>query len=168
MGIDVIQGYGATEASPIIACHPEKSPRFDCPGPPAPGVEIRIDTTGEVLVKGNNITPGYWGDEKKTKESFEGDWYKTGDQGFIDENGFLILNGRKKDMIVLPNGQNVYPEDLEQILQSHLSIIDAVVVGIDNDDGTEVHAALILDNHEMAPEVIRWVNNQVALSLIHI
>ena len=162
LGIDVIQGYGATEASPIIACHPEKSPRFDCPGPPAPGVEIKIDTTGEVLVRGNNITPGYWKDEKKTKESFEGDWYKTGDQGFIDENGFLILNGRKKDMIVLPNGQNVYPEDLEQILQSHLSIIDAVVVGIDNDDGTEVHAALILDNHEMAPEVIRWVNNQVA------
>ena len=161
-GIDVIQGYGATEASPIIACHPEKSPRFDCPGPPAPGVEIRIDKTGEVLVRGNNITPGYWKDEKKTKESFKGDWYKTGDQGFIDENGFLILNGRKKDMIVLPNGQNVYPEDLEQILQSHLSIIDAVVVGIDNDDGTEVHAALILDNHEMAPEIIRWVNNQVA------
>ena len=162
LGIDVIQGYGATEASPIIACHPEKSPRFDCPGPPPPGVEIRIDTTGEVLVRGNNITPGYWEDEKKTKESFEDDWYKTGDQGFIDENGFLILNGRKKDMIVLPNGQNVYPEDLEQILQSHVSIIDAVVVGIDNDDGPEVHAALILDNHEMAPEVISWVNNQVA------
>ena len=162
LGIDVIQGYGATEASPIIACHPEKSPRFDCPGPPAPGVEIKIDTTGEVLVRGDNITPGYWKDDKKTKESFEGDWYKTGDQGLIDENGFLRLNGRKKDMIVLPNGQNVYPEDLEEILQSHESIIDAVVVGIDNDDGAEVHAALILDNHKMAPKIISWVNNQVA------
>ena len=162
LGVDVVQGYGATEASPIIACHPESAPRFDCPGPPAPGIEIRIDESGEVLVRGDNITPGYWEDEKKTSEVFEGEWYKTGDQGLLDDNGFLRLNGRKKDMIVLPNGQNVFPEDIEQVLENHLNVVDAVVVGIDREESPEVHAALILERPEEAADVVRWANNRLA------
>ena len=162
LGIDVIQGYGATEASPVIACHPESNPRFDSPGPPLPGVDVRISPDGEVLVRGLNITPGYWEDDEKTSESFQDEWYKTGDQGFIDRNGFLILNGRKKDMIVLANGQNVFPEDIESVLVQHESVTDAAVVGIETDDDTEVHAALILENSGLVKEIISWANSQLA------
>ena len=162
LGIDVIQGYGATEASPVIACHPESDPRYDCPGPPLPGVEIKIADDGEVLVTGDNITSGYWENEEKTREAFEGKWYKTGDQGLIDNDGFLRLNGRKKDMIVLSNGQNVFPEDIEAVLIEHDSVIDAAVVGMNSDDGMEVHAALLLNDEKYATTSINWANSRLA------
>ena len=162
LGIDVIQGYGATEASPVIACHPESNPRYDSPGPPLPGVKIKIANDGEVLVSGDNITPGYWENEEKTNEAFEDNWYKTGDQGLIDSNGFLRLNGRKKDMIVLSNGQNVFPEDIETILVQHDSVIDAAVVGLDTEEGVEVHAALLLTDQLEANASVSWANSQLA------
>lgn len=162
LGIDVIQGYGATEASPVIACHPESNPRYDSPGSPVPGVKIKIADDGEVLVSGDNITPGYWKNDEKTNEAFENNWYKTGDQGLIDSNGFLRLSGRKKDMIVLSNGQNVFPEDIETILVQHDSIIDAAVVGLDTEEGIEVHAALLLTNQLDAAPSVAWANSQLA------
>ena len=163
LGIDVIQGYGATEASPVVACHPEKFPRYDSPGPPLPGVEVRISDDGEVLVRGDNITPGYWEDEERTKDIFEGDWYKTGDQGLIDEYGFVRLNGRKKDMIVLPNGQNVFPEDVEDVLRQHEDVKDTTVLGMEVEDSVQVHAVVIMQEENSGiAEIINWANRQLA------
>jgi long-chain acyl-CoA synthetase len=162
LGIDVIQGYGATEASPVISCHPSSRPRFDSPGPPVPGVEIRISPDGEVLVKGANVTSGYWKSPEKTAAVFEDDWYKTGDQGSLDENGFLHLKGRKKDMIVLASGQNVYPEDIEQTLNRHDAIEDSAVVGLPRGADTEVHAALLMaDPTAVAADAVAWANAQL-------
>jgi long-chain acyl-CoA synthetase len=161
LGIDVIQGYGATEASPVISSHPASRPRFDSPGLPMPGVEIRISPDGEVLVRGANVTSGYWEAPAKTAASFEDGWYKTGDQGFLDSDGFLHLNGRKKDMIVLASGQNVYPEDIEQTLNRHEAVEDSAVVGLPRGTDTEVHAALLMVDSTAASDAIAWANAQL-------
>lgn len=162
LGVRVIQGYGATEASPVITTHPVEKPRFDCAGLPIPGVDLRISADGEILVRGSNITPGYWNDPEKTAETFEGEWYKTGDQGHLDGRGYLHLNGRKKDMIVLANGQNVFPEDVEAVLNNHPRVTEAVVVGFTSESAAQVHAVLILEDGARANEVVAWANRQLA------
>ena len=162
LGVKIIQGYGATEGSPVITTHLLKRPRFDSAGLPLPGVAVRISEDGEVLVKGPNIMLGYWEATEQTAAAFEDGWYKTGDLGFLDRQGFLHLKGRKKDMIVLPSGQNVFPEDIETALNKHPAVTEAVVVGLPKGAGVEVHAALLLSDQEAAPEVVSWVNQQLA------
>ena len=162
MGIKIAQGYGATEASPVISIHPEDNPRYDSVGPPLPGVDVNISDDGEVLLRGPNITVGYWEDDEKTAAAFRDGWYKTGDQGFLDEQGFLHLRGRKKDMIVLPSGQNVFPEDIESVLKRHEAVADAVVVGLPRGSGVEVHAALIMEGSAEAEGVVAWASAQLA------
>ena len=161
LGVNVIQGYGATEASPVISAHPVTKPRFDSAGLPLPGVDMKIAEDGEVLLRGDNITSGYWEAPEQTDAVFEDGWYKTGDQGIIDENGFLHLKGRKKDMIVLASGQNVFPEDIEALLKKHPSLRDSVVVGLPKGADTEVHAVFIMDQPEEAPDVVSWANAQL-------
>ncbi|MCH7801258.1 MAG: AMP-binding protein [Chloroflexi bacterium] len=114
------------------------------------------------MVRGQNITPGYWKDPKKTTDTFDGEWYKTGDQGYMDEDGYLHLSGRKKDMIVLANGQNVFPEDIESVLNRHPQVTEAVVVGVNRGSDTQVHAVLILEDNSRSNEVVIWANNQLA------
>ncbi|MCZ6891014.1 MAG: AMP-binding protein, partial [Chloroflexi bacterium] len=162
LGVKVIQAYGATEASPTISCHTLKHPRFDSVGRPIPNVDVRISEEGEILVRGPNLTPGYWNEPEKTAESFEDGWYKTGDLGFMDNEGFLHLRGRKKDMIVLPSGENVFPEDIEALLNKHPMTKDAVVVGLPKDSGVEVHAALLLEDSSAVSDVVSWANRQLA------
>lgn len=162
LGVKVIQGYGATEASPVISVHTLRRPRFDSVGRPLPGVEVRISEEGEVLVRGPNITPGYWEAPEQTAAAFQDGWYKTGDLGFIDDQDFLHLRGRKKDMIVLPTGQNVFPEDIEVVLNKHPAVTDAVVVGLPKGTGVEVHAVLLLEDPAAAREVVSWTNKQLA------
>ena len=162
LGVNIIQGYGATEASPLISCHKATRPRYDSAGLPLPGVEVKISEQGEVLLRGPNITSGYWKDPDKTAEAFEDGWYKTGDQGFLDKDGFLHLNGRKKDMIVLQSGQNVFPEDIETVLKRHEHVTDSAVVGLPRGPSIEVHAALIVSDPGVAAEVVSWANGQLA------
>lgn len=162
LGIRVVQGYGATEAAPVITGHPVSKPRYDSAGPPIPGVEVRIASDGEILIRGPNVTAGYWNAPDVTKATFEDDWYKSGDQGVIDENGFLHILGRTKDMIVLASGQNVHPEDIEAELRKHDSVSDAAVVGLLKDGGVEVHAALVLNSAERASEVVSQANSRLA------
>lgn len=162
MGFKLIQGYGATEASPVISCHSIRNPRYDSAGPPIPGVDVRIASDGEIMVRGPNLTPGYWKAPEQTARVFTDGWYHTGDQGFLDENGFIHVNGRKKDMIVLANGQNVFPEDVEATLQRHSAVEDAAVVGVPRDTGTEVHAALRVDNEAAARDAVTWANGTLA------
>ena len=162
MGFRLIQGYGATEASPVISCHTIRNPRYDSAGPPVPGVDVRIAPDGEIMVRGPNLTPGYWKAPEQTARVFTDGWYHTGDQGFLDGNGFIHINGRKKDMIVLANGQNVFPEDVEAMLQRHPAVEDAAVVGLPRGAGIEVHAALRVDGEAAASDAVAWANGMLA------
>ena len=162
LGVKVVQGYGTTEASPVISNHSLRERRLDSTGRPLPNVEVRISNDGEIQVRGDNITPGYWRAPEETEAAFEGDWYKTGDLGFLDDEGFLHIQGRKKDMIVLPSGQNVFPDDIQAVLSKHPGVTDAAVVGLTRGSSAEIHAALILDNPDTAQEVVSWTNGQLA------
>ena len=162
LGVKIVQGYGATEASPVISNHTIWERRHDSTGRPLPNVEVKISSTGEILVCGENITPGYWRAPEETAKAFDGDWYRTGDLGYFDDEGFLHIQGRMKDMIVLPSGQNVFPEDIQAVLTKHPHVTDATVVGLVKGSSVEVHAALILDNADTAPEAVSWTNGQLA------
>ena len=162
LGVKIVQGYGTTEASPVISNHSLTGRRLDSTGRPLPNVELKISSEGEILVRGDSITPGYWQAPEETAAAFDGDWYMTGDLGFLDDEGFLNIQGRKKDMIVLPSGQNVFPEDIQAVLAKHPNVTDAAVVGLTRGSSVEVHAALILDNADTAQEVVSWTNGQLA------
>ncbi len=162
LGVKVLQGYGATEASPVISNHTMRERRPDSTGRPLPNVQVRISDRGEILVKGENVTPGYYNAPEETARAFEDGWYKTGDLGYFDDDGFLHIQGRVKDMIVLPSGQNVYPQDVQSILVKHPNVTDAVVVGLPRGASVEVHAALILDDPKAAREAVDWTNAQLA------
>ena len=162
LGVKIIQGYGATEASPVISNHTIWERRHDSTGRPLPNVEVKISSAGEILVRGENITPGYWRAPEETAKAFDGDWYRTGDLGYFDDEGFLHIQGRMKDMIVLPSGQNVFPEDIQAVLTKHPHVTDATVVGLVKGSSVEVHAALILDNADTASEAVAWTNGQLA------
>lgn len=163
LGVIVLQGYGTTEAAPIVACNSFRYKKLDALGKVLPGQEVRIAEDGEIQTRGPNVTPGYWNQPEITQASFDGDWYKTGDLGHIDEDGFLYFKGRKKDLIVLANGQNVYPEDIEPWFQNHPAIEDAVVVGMPSASGGEdVHAVLIPSDGSDSGAVVAEVNPQLA------
>ncbi len=133
LGIDVFNGYGLTECSPVITCnHPGKF-KFGSVGTPLDCCEIKIadpdeDGVGEIYVKGTNVMVGYYGDPEATAEAFDGEWFKTGDFGRIDKDGFLFMVGRKKNLIVLSNGKNVSPEELEEKLMTAIPYIKEVLV----------------------------------------
>jgi long-chain acyl-CoA synthetase len=117
IGVIVIQGYGTTETG-TGACTTLEDHGLGTVGRPPEGVEMRIASDGEVQFRGAMLAKGYWEDPERTAEAFTADgWFKTGDVGHLDGKGRLILSGRKKDMIALPNGLNVYPEDIENALR---------------------------------------------------
>jgi long-chain acyl-CoA synthetase len=127
IGVVVIQGYGATECGVASATHPSDH-GLGTVGKTIPPVRVKLADDGEILVAGPTLFGGYWHDAATTAESFTADgWYRTGDIGRHDKSGHLILMGRKKDIIVLPNGLNVYPEDIENALRT-AGLRDAVVV----------------------------------------
>ena len=127
IGVVVMQGYGATETGSGAATTWREHP-LGCVGWPIPGVEMRIADDGEVLFRGPTVTQGYWEDPVATGAAFTEDgFYRTGDLGHLDAKGRLVLHGRKKDMIVLPNGFNVFPEDIENALRV-AGIRDSVVL----------------------------------------
>ena len=162
LGITVIQGYGATEAGPVIAAHTIDRPDYRSSGPPLPGVDVKVADDGELLVRGPNVTQGYWEAPDRTAESFSDGWYKTGDLGLIDRQGFVHVKGRKKDMIVLPSGENVYPEDVEAALAKQPDVEDAAVVGLPKGDRIEVHAVLLMEEPDKAREAVSSANRLLA------
>jgi long-chain acyl-CoA synthetase len=163
LGIPIIQGYGATEASPVISATTLNNRDPHTVGQPVPGMQVKVAKDGEVLIKGPSITQGYWNNPEATREAFEDGWYKTGDLGQIDEKGRIYLHGRKKDMIVLANGQNVYPEDVELVLKSIPGLVDAVVVGLPSERGAQVHAVIIPDPEGVnADRVVKQANARLA------
>jgi long-chain acyl-CoA synthetase len=163
LGLPIIQGYGATEAAPIISGTRLEDLAPGTVGRAVPGVELRIADDGEVLARGANITPGYWRNSHATTEAFVDGWYRTGDLGQFDEQGHLCLRGRKKDMIVLANGQNVYAMDVENALREAGELLDVAVVGMPGPAGTHVYAVLLVSPATPAPqEIIRAANARLA------
>jgi long-chain acyl-CoA synthetase len=129
IGITILEGYGLTETSPVLACNTFDKMKFGTVGPPVPGVEIRVAQDGEILAKGPNVMKGYYKKPQETAEAFENGWFKTGDIGHIDEEGFLVITDRKKDILVTAGGKNVAPQPIENLLKTNLYIQTAVVVG---------------------------------------
>lgn len=163
LGIRVLQGYGATEASPVITGTSlgDRAPRSV--GRAVPGVEVAIAADGEVLARGPSVTAGYWRDPSATEAAFQEGWYRTGDLGSLDRRGYLYLHGRTRDLIVLADGQNVYPEDVEQVLRQATGVRDAVVIGRPGARGPQVHAILLLDAPAIDPGgAVREANGRLA------
>ncbi len=129
LGLVTIEGYGLTETSPCITCNRLEDLKYGSVGKPLPGVEVKIAEDGEICARGPNIMKGYYKNEAATRDAFEGDWFKTGDVGLIDEQGFLVITDRKKDLIVTSGGKNVAPQPIENLLKSTTYILNAVVVG---------------------------------------
>jgi len=163
LGIPILQAYGATETAPVITTNTFDDKKPSSVGRALPGQEVRIAADGEVLTRGPNVTPGYWRNPEATAAAFEDGWYKTGDLGYLDQKGYLYLKGRKRDLIVLANGQNVYPEDLETVLGNQPGVRDSVVVGLQNDGGdVTVHAVLLLEAGFEGLEAVRSANQTLA------
>jgi len=160
MGFDVLQGYGATELSPAVAFTRPSRNRSGTVGEAVPGVEIRIAEDGEIHVKGPSVFAGYWEDPDATKAVLDDEgFYHTGDIGSLDGEGFLTLRGRKKDMLAMPDGTKVYPEDIEAVLSRDPRLRDATVVGWQPARGElRVQAVLLLDDPALADAVVRDAN----------
>ena len=124
LGFVVVQGYGLTETAPIVTLnHPLRAAR-GAVGKPIAGVEVRIAEDGEILVRGENVTRGYFNAPEETRAAFKDGWFHTGDIGELDAKGQLHIRGRKKEMIVTPEGLNVFPEDVERVLNEQPGVTD--------------------------------------------
>jgi long-chain acyl-CoA synthetase len=145
----VLEGYGLTETSPAAAVNQPDRQKIGSVGLPLPGVAVRIADDGEVQIQGKTVFPGYWQNEKATAEAFTEDgWFRSGDIGELDDEGFLTITGRAKEIIVTAGGKNVAPAVLEDRLRSHLIIGQSMVVG----DGKPFVAALItIDDEAFGP-----------------
>lgn len=141
LGFNVLQGYGLTETSPVIAAELTKQKRLGSIGKKFPGVEVKIDNpdksgVGELLAKGDSVMIGYYNNEEANEEVFTEDgWFRTGDLARIDKNGYLYISGRKKFVIVLKNGKNVYPEEIESLLEKSELVKECMVFGMPARDG---------------------------------
>jgi long-chain acyl-CoA synthetase len=156
MGFAVVQGYGLTETAPIVTLnHPFKTSKGSV-GTPIAGVDIRIAEDGEILVRGENVTSGYYGDAEGVL-SADG-WLHTGDIGDRDAQGRLFIKGRKKEMIVTPEGLNVFPEDVERVLDALPGVRESAVVGVTEDAQERVHAVLRIDPGTDVDAVVRAAN----------
>jgi long-chain acyl-CoA synthetase len=158
LGFVVVQGYGLTETAPVVTVNHPFKPGRGTVGAPIPGVDVKIAPDGEILVRGENVTPGYYQAEKETAEAFEGGWLHTGDIGEIDQSGRLVVRGRKKEMIVTPEGLNVFPEDIERVLDEIAGVRESAVVGLARDGEERVHAVLALESGANQDDVVRQAN----------
>lgn len=144
-GIPVVEGYGLTETAPVISVNPTDRPRFGTVGKPIPGVHVRLADDGEILVKGPNVIGGYWHKPEATKEAIDSEgWFHTGDIGNFDDDGYLRIIDRKKELIVMSNGKKVPPQLLENRLREKALVDQAMVVG----EGKNYLTALIVPNFE--------------------
>ena len=130
IGVLILEGYGLTETSPVISANREDDLKFGTVGKIIPGVKIKINPAKEILVKGPNVTQGYFKNPKETKKAFDKEgWFRTGDLGFVDRQGFLTVIGRGKEMLVTSGGKNVWPESIENLLNNDKYISQSMVLG---------------------------------------
>lgn len=156
-GITVVQGYGITECAPIISCNTDRYRKYDSVGKVVTGCEVKI-VEDEIWVKGPITMKGYYKNQAATQEVFEDGWFKTGDLGRLEHDNFLYITGRKKNLIILPNGENVSPEELEQRIM-RISYVKEVVVA--EKDGL-IRAEVFLDN-EMEPKAEEKIEEDITV-----
>jgi long-chain acyl-CoA synthetase len=161
LGYVVIQGYGLTETAPIVTLNHPFETKKGSVGKPIAGVEMKIAGDGEILVRGENVTKGYFNANEETAGAFENGWFHTGDVGEIGADGQLYIRGRKKEMIVTPEGLNVFPEDVERVLDRIPGVRESAVVGVPIGSEERVHAVLVLDPGVDADAVVRAANAQL-------
>ena len=146
-GVTILEGYGLTETSAPATVNTPEAMRIGTVGQPLPGVEVRVDADGEILIKGGNVFRGYFQNDEASREVLTADgWFRSGDLGEIDEDGFCTITGRKKEIIVTAGGKNVAPAVLEERLKSHRLVSQAMVVG---DDKPFIGALVTLDPDEL-------------------
>ncbi len=156
LGYLVVQGYGLTETAPIVTVSHPFHNRAGTVGKPLAGVELKITDDGEVLVRGENVTKGYFQSPGETAAALEDGWFHTGDVGELDSEGHLRIRGRKKEMIVTPEGLKVFPEDVEKILNAIPGVRESAVIGTDR-----VHAVMVLDRNAQAEDIVRTANQRL-------
>jgi long-chain acyl-CoA synthetase len=162
LGFLVVQGYGLTETAPIVTLNHPFSTSSGSVGKPIAGVDVRIARDGEILVRGENVTTGYYGAPEATGAAFEEGWFRTGDIGELDAQGRLFIRGRKKEMIVTPEGLNVFPEDVERVVNSLPGVKDSAAVGVTHNGEERVQVALILEPGIDPAEIAKDANARLA------
>lgn len=161
LGFEVLQGYGLTETSPVVAANTPGAHRLGSVGKALRGVDVRISPDGEVLVRGESVMQGYYRNPEQTSAVLTDGWFRTGDGGRLDSDGFLFVLGRRKYMILGPSGENVFPEDLEAELNRLSGIIDSAVVGLQRTGRTVIHAELLCDPAQAA-DLVAEANRHLA------
>lgn len=158
-GIYILEGYGITECSPLVAVNRLGSEKPHSVGPAVECCQVRIDKqpgeeTGEIVVKGENVMVGYYNNPEATAAVFTDDgWFKTGDIGYMDKDGYIYITGRKKNVIILSNGKNVFPEEIEEHLSDRADVIgESVVLGRPNASGETVITAVIYPNPDFSKD----------------
>jgi long-chain acyl-CoA synthetase len=170
-GFNFIQGYGLTETSPILALNTPEHFRDDAAGMPLPGVTIRIHApdhagVGEIWAKGPNVMLGYYKNPQATEATMEEGWFKTGDLGFRDADGFLHIAGRRKNVIISKGGENVYPEELEDLLNRSPFILESMVYGEKDEKHGEVIAVQVVPDAEAFIEMSETKNIPITPELM--
>jgi long-chain acyl-CoA synthetase len=162
LGFKVLEGYGLTECSPVLTANTMERQAVGSVGVPLPGVEVAI-AGGEIIARGENIFPGYYRNENATRDVFTDDgWFRTGDLGEFGPDGWLTIKGRAKELIVTGAGINVYPDELEAILNRTAGVREACVIGLDRGGGEEVHAVILPDGTGRAlDDIIREANSRL-------
>src|SRR6185295_14006462 len=154
LGFNLYEGYGMTESSPVLTVtRPGDKIVAGSVGRALPGIDVRIDQpdpsgVGEVIAKGPNVMTGYFENADATAQTLQNGWLHTGDLGRIDGDGNLFIVGRKKEMILGPSGENVYPDELEELYRDSKYIKEISVVGLPTEGGHETVAALIVPDYE--------------------
>ncbi len=170
-GINLVQGYGLTECAPIAALNRDFYFRDDAAGLPLPGVEIKIDNpneegVGEILIKGGNVMMGYYNAPELTAEAIVDGWYHSGDLGYMDENSFVYITGRMKDVIVTKNGKNIFPAELESYLGRSNYISESLVFGKEKNNDLAVCAQVIPNYEEVEALLGKDYTEQQLIALI--
>jgi long-chain acyl-CoA synthetase len=172
LGFNFIQGYGLTETSPILTLNSPYKLKDDAAGFPLPGCEVKInqpdkDGIGEVYGKGPNVMLGYYKNPSATAEVFENGWFKTGDLGYFDSDGYLHISGRKKNVIISKSGKNVFPEEIEDVLNRSPFILESLVYGQDDPKLDEIIAAQIVVDAEAFIELSESSRKVITKELLH-
>ena len=156
-GIELVQGYGLTETSPVISAETDKEKKPGSVGLALPSLNVKIDNPsengeGEILVKGPSVMLGYYKNDEENKKAFKDGWFKTGDYVYIDEKGFIYVTGRKKDIIVLRNGKNVYPQEIEFLINKIPYVVESLVYQRERNNTDTMLCAKIVYDKEIIKE----------------
>ena len=158
-GVSLVQGYGLTETSPVVSAETDKEKRPGSVGLALPSLEVKIDNpdekgVGEITVKGPSVMLGYYKNDEETKKVLKDGWFSTGDYGYIDNDGFIYITGRKKDILVLKNGKNVYPQEIEFLINKIPYVSESIVYARDKTATDTMLCAKIVYDKDHIKEIL--------------